>query len=381
MALSTLDKVIKALADYEIKITVNNDNQVFPRMYEKLNEYCEIIGKLDFNIYIKALDLKDNLINCFKLYMNGNLYESTKKMNEIIGKYLKDLYIHNMNFHTTENINIYHRSNEYLYKGAVKDWTNNLDREYILHIPFSKREKVKTQRFSIPGVPCLYLGQSLYIIWEELNRPSFDNFFVSRFKLKESTKVLDLGLNIIDLMISKALYKTENTTIKETIYNVIKKFIFTNVLKIACLIHVKQTNRDFKSEYVIPQLLLMSLTNLKFAEGIRYSSVKVKHDSYIYANYAFPAIQDDECSTNRFSDKLIEIVELTKPINLGLYSYTNRFMESYKSENLLRDSATFNIDGEYEVKYKDTEFFNLEQKIANDTRLKFEKVQQIGDIF
>ena len=41
----------------------------------------------------------------------------------------------------------------------------------LFHIPISKRGIVKTQRYSIPGYPCLYLGKSIYGCWEEMRRP------------------------------------------------------------------------------------------------------------------------------------------------------------------------------------------------------------------
>jgi hypothetical protein len=50
----------------------------------------------------------------------------------------------------------------------------------LFHIPFQLRHKVTRQRYSIPGLPCLYLGGSLYICWEELRRPSFESIHVVR---------------------------------------------------------------------------------------------------------------------------------------------------------------------------------------------------------
>ena len=37
----------------------------------------------------------------------------------------------------------------------------------MLHIPLNQRDKVTTQRFSVPGTPCLYLGTSSYNIWRD----------------------------------------------------------------------------------------------------------------------------------------------------------------------------------------------------------------------
>lgn len=51
-----------------------------------------------------------------------------------------------------------------------------LPNDSFFHIPFNLRGKVKTQRFSIPGFPSLYLGNSIYVYWEELKRPNISDF-------------------------------------------------------------------------------------------------------------------------------------------------------------------------------------------------------------
>ena len=66
----------------------------------------------------------------------------------------------------------------------------------MFHIKYSLRSKVKTQRFSFPGLPCLYLGASSYVCWLELNRPAFDKFQVATIKQKSTD-----DYNVIDLCV------------------------------------------------------------------------------------------------------------------------------------------------------------------------------------
>lgn len=42
----------------------------------------------------------------------------------------------------------------------------------MFHVPFEKRHLIPTSRFSLPGLPCLYLANSIYTCWEELDRPN-----------------------------------------------------------------------------------------------------------------------------------------------------------------------------------------------------------------
>src|SRR5262249_44356941 len=65
----------------------------------------------------------------------------------------------------------------------------------LFHIPFDKRHKVTRQRYSIPGLPCLYLGGTLYICWEELRRPKFESIHVARFQVADGQQI-----SVLDFM-------------------------------------------------------------------------------------------------------------------------------------------------------------------------------------
>ena len=82
-----------------------------------------------------------------------------------------------------QNLPIINDRNNF-YRIRVSD-NRSLAKSDLFHIPFESREKVTTQRYSIPGLPCLYLGDSMFVCWEELNRPDFDRIHVSRFDLSQ----------------------------------------------------------------------------------------------------------------------------------------------------------------------------------------------------
>jgi hypothetical protein len=51
---------------------------------------------------------------------------------------------------------------QHLYR--IRTWNVPLSlRRELFHIPFQSRERVATQRYSIPGLPCLYLGGSVWV--------------------------------------------------------------------------------------------------------------------------------------------------------------------------------------------------------------------------
>ena len=64
----------------------------------------------------------------------------------------------------------------------------------MFHIGLNNRSLVDSQRYSFPGLPCLYLASSAYTCWMELGRPSFDSFQVAMFTPKDTAaSVIDLS--------------------------------------------------------------------------------------------------------------------------------------------------------------------------------------------
>ena len=57
-----------------------------------------------------------------------------------------------------------------MYKCRENSKLFHFSKDEMFHIPYEKRNLVGNQRFSLSGLPCLYLGGSSYICWEELGR-------------------------------------------------------------------------------------------------------------------------------------------------------------------------------------------------------------------
>lgn len=160
----------------------------------------------------------------------------------------------------------------------------------MFHIPLEKRGRVKTQRYSIPGYPCLYMGESIYACWEEMGRPS--SWMVSKLTYHKMPILLDLRIPH-----------------KEMFYHSTNKVLLRFPLIIACMVPVFNEEDDYKPEYIIPQLLMefiISQYDRKYdfennifhtIHGIRYTSVHKNTD------FEFP----DE----KFDNIVIPIVEAT----------------------------------------------------------------------
>lgn len=128
---------------------------------------------------------------------------------------------------------------DYLYRARNNDGSIH-SFEDMFHIPNNKRGIVKTERFSAPGYPCLYLGNTIYDCWEEMGRPSFEELFFSGFRVMNDFMLYDMRKP------NRVAFEKEN----------LPKTIRRLVYIIACQFKVLHKEQPFKPEYIIPQLIL-----------------------------------------------------------------------------------------------------------------------------
>ncbi|MFH0991816.1 MAG: hypothetical protein V1799_17550 [bacterium] len=202
----------------------------------------------------------------------------------------------------------------HLYRMRVAG-SNPLSRNQIFHIPFELRHLVNTQRYSIPGLPCLYFGGSTYVCWEELDRPALHTVHIARFKPVDSVtvRVLDFGYRPAEIA-GYLDHEQANTTSD----NVKSRFIIAQglcwPLLAACSIRVKFREAPFKPEYVVPQLILQWVTESTDCDGVRFFSTRIQH--YVgfpmpVCNFAFPS---RTAAATGFCTNLTSKFELSEPL-------------------------------------------------------------------
>lgn len=184
------------------------------------------------------------------------------------------------------------------------DEQRKLKREDMFHIPLDKRGLVETQRYSVPGYPCIYLAHRIYGCWEEMGRPDFGTVMVSKFETQKELKLLDLRIP------SKELWENDMV-----------RCILIFPLVIASMVQVKNSKDTYKPEYLIPQLLtewVISKNRDKKGEeilGIVYTSAQ-KNDDFDFPedsfnNYAIPVLKP--LGSNKYCKRLKDYFGLTSP--------------------------------------------------------------------
>lgn len=182
---------------------------------------------------------------------------------------------------------------------------HKLKRKDMFHIPFDKKGLVETQRYSVPGYPCLYLSHGVYGCWEEMGRPVFGTIMVSKFVSLKDFKVLDLRIP------SKALWVAD-----------IEKCAEFFPLVIASMVRVKNSKDHYKPEYLIPQLLTEWVithnrenTSDKEILGILFTSARKNTDfdfpDDCYDNFAIPVLKP--LGGKKYCERLSELFHLSAP--------------------------------------------------------------------
>lgn len=82
------------------------------------------------------------------------------------------------------------------YRARFGDISNENKEDALKHTPYDMISQIGSNRFSIPGQPCLYLGSSSYDCWLEMGKPSDRDFNVGCILLNKDYELLNLATDI-----------------------------------------------------------------------------------------------------------------------------------------------------------------------------------------
>ncbi len=317
------------LNGFSLPIYLSKDSDYYGKLYEVLNNYNDFIKTktcikelIKSNVSINC----DKIIECIKHYYNADVIGAQEKIKEILKQYTKNspFVVSSLDesyafrglapksirpsVHKDVNSDHYDEMMRYelsFYRARVS--SNKLTAKEMFHIPFNKRGIISTQRFSIPGVPCLYLSTTSFGTWLELGMPKPESFQVSEYSLPSSIKVLNLCFQQ-HLINGKSSY-IETIEEEKTFNYAIEIF----PLIIASSFTIGEENRCFKSEYIISQLIMQVSKSLGI-NAVAYLSKRIE-DFYAYpqaVNIAILIPQSELNSDNQYWEHS-SMVELTAP--------------------------------------------------------------------
>jgi hypothetical protein len=282
--------------DIQLPLCWNETDDFQGFLRQRLGHFGELISELDAGPVADALKARqpaiakcsENIVCSVDQCLEGYLHKAYSEFEKGIQEVLDEIENYTMTLEP-RHLGVLYR---------VRQTSDpKLRPEDLFHIPFEERHEVPTHRYSIPGLPCLYLSGSLYTCWEEMGRPPFHELQAAAFWVKDgrSVKLLNFSRPLSQLL----SWVKDNDVVEPSNPSMTKKVLERQLVSSLVLwplmastsVIVKHRNSPFKIEYLIPQMLLQWVRNSDF-DGICYFSTHVPLDSTEYplpiCNLVFP---------------------------------------------------------------------------------------------
>lgn len=299
--------------------------------------YYYVEEKLDFyKNLVAGIDQKELSVNPDSIFFKGEVTKARLNnfMNRIVENYMRILqFCYKGDFYFASKL-LYQMllcQNSKLHQYLIEPYINFLDFEILSssvfyrmrdekigdpvdncsHVPFNKISRIDSNRFSLQGLPCLYLADSLETADHECREVGKDyQRWVSEYISTKIFAVTDLRFRGVEIDSDMDMYDAF-------------KLLITFPIRLLCSLKVKDDSHKFHEEYLFPQLLshlilvyLKEHSNVKLfngAKGIMYDSTQYECGY----NLILPALY----STNEppKSGQSLIIKELFEEHNVHLY--------------------------------------------------------------
>ena len=296
--------------EFYAPFVVDKDDDYYKALQKKYKLFYEIsetagADKISLQI-IKSYGKR--ICEAIRSYYGGNISTANRKIKNIVSDCIDHSYavspiINSEAFKGIKGTELQ------LFRGRLCTDSIKYTAKDMLHIPFSRRGYTKNNRFSISGLPCLYVGNSSYVCWLELEKPNEMDLIVSPILVKDTVKILNLAVMNRDF--SKLHeFKAED----------VHCWIKLLLLMIATSYRVNEKNRIFHSEYIVSQAIMLACKELN-VDGVAYYSNRT--DDHIFASTAINvALLASYKYGQEYSD-LCKEIKIGNPINYGFYRQLN----------------------------------------------------------
>lgn len=302
---------------FEEKDFIKNLDEIFGDYQQELKtiDLPKGIDKKELQKVVKLVC--KTIIRVVELSYDGRPYQAYKELGEFIGNSQFSGYW------TAKLIPV----GTHFYRMRIEAPEKRLERKELFHIPYEERGKVSSQRYSIPGYPCLYLSNGIYTAWEELGRKNPDRIHAVRLMNTRDLNIMDLSNTRLDIH--------QSNPIQLSLDLLMWPFVIASSVK------VSNPEDTFKPEYIIPQLLLQWIRMNHKVDGIRFSSTHVnptEERDGVFTNLVIPVVEN---GLEGYCQKLAGMFNMSNvlswqslQISTGAanFSYTYRENEEINSE-------------------------------------------------
>lgn len=369
------DKNIKG---FSLPITVNTNDEYRKTLGNTLSEYIDHLNRPAFVYDKKTLEFIKNecklILEIIDNLINGNDQCASKMIENLLSPFKEEPFFiseldKSYSFRGLAPFCELQRKRDGIFSEMMDkeltfyrvrtkkecDKEHIIDKEHMFHLPYNLRDKAGSMRFSVAGLPGLYLGTTTYMCSKECKWNGTDKLYASVFVPNSIGK----KLKILNLTISQALINGVynkiccNYTIRRKIQNAMLK-IFPLVIATSFSVN---SDEKVKYQYLLSQALMRE-ANKNGIDGISYLSMKGENE-FQYpqgVNLAIPAVDISE--KNNYSEKCTGF-SVSKPVmyagQVGKKeaSYINHIYKKQDSNGIESYLAKLNMDGKKEF-YGDT---------------------------
>lgn len=222
------------------------------------------------------------------------LYQLLLCQNSKLNQYLTEPYINYMDSNLIQG--------EKYYRIRVEQIGKDVDN--CSHVPYNLRGNIDSNRFSIQGLPCLYLADSIETADKETHELQKGmQKWNSEFVPIKNFAVTDLRFSGLKISSDMDIYDAF-------------KLLITFPMRLLCSLKVKDDSHKFHEEYLFPQLLshlilvyLKEHLNEKLyngTEGIMFDSTQNKNGFNIIVPALYPGKEPPKCGNSPIIKKLFE---------------------------------------------------------------------------
>lgn len=358
---------------------IQYDNEYFSNlknMLSELVEELELVGASE-KVVSAISDYTKRVLSAIELYYQGSLVDAQLIVDNMIDEFEnKAPAVTDVNSSIAFSDGGADSTEIQFFRARLSDSVVEFSADEMLHIPFNKRQIVKSERFSIPGLPCLYLGNSTYDCWVEMGSPADHRFNVAPVVLDNTQRVLNLTVTLSSLLHFNEIESDENESELE---NQIISLLKLMVLTFCTSYKVQEENRNFKSEYILPQMIMLACKSRKL-DGIIYYSKRFPSELFactVGVNLVLFATYNGE----EYYSEICNHLEIGTAFNFAMFKQLLP-SQLYKKYNLrILSSPYINNVGtkEYWFPYRETQFFEFDQYLFAKWRQNQEYQQRLND--
>lgn len=313
--------------------------------YDKIDD-AEFIAFKGYGVTAldKKVALKDELVRHIRLLNKWIKASSNPKLDFNSPQRLNDFFFDNKGRIRDSHMVTEVKAHTDFYRMRSAEGYKVYKREDIFQIAGENRKLTSKLRFSDDGHPCLYLGASLYIAWEEVRRASFETV---NFALFRNTR----KLTVLDLTVRKCC-----------------KCLIDFVMSYLCLLTSAKVEDGDKYKYryevsgLMMKLLQNSIAHKGNVDGIKYvssrqfdgSDIEIHGQSKMIA-YVFPPKE----AVNKGVDQWLKGTFKVSAVR-------TTFLYNVHQVKLVNPKTAVTTD------YQDTLFYALEQQLMKE---KFETIK------